>query len=220
MKNVKTITTATLIAGALCTTLLAGCGGAKTTAAADLNPAPEPVVEQSSDVATTSQTDDVTYENALAAEGFVDLASFSAQTIDGKTFTQDDLAKADVTVINCWATFCGYCVEELPAIAEWAKTQPENVQVITVCADYEANPEAAREILDAAGFTGTTLVSGTGDFQNLLGSVMYLPTTVVVDNTGKGVGDVLEGATSDVAGTFGQMVQNALDARGEAQSHA
>ena len=72
-------------------------------------------------------------------------------------------------------------------------------------------------MLDEAGFTGTTLVSGTGDIGELASEVMYLPTTLVVDKTGKVVGDVLEGSGKDVSDTFGQMVNVALKEQGKAE---
>lgn len=56
------------------------------------------------------------------------LKSFEAKTLDGNTFTQDDLAKKDVTVMNFWSTMCGPCVEEMPDIARFAKSLPENVR--------------------------------------------------------------------------------------------
>lgn len=91
---------------------------------------------------------------------FSNLKSFQADTIDGGTFSQDDIAKKDVTVINFWSMMCGYCIDELPEIAKYADTLPDNVQVITVCLDLEGDEEikAAQDTLKTAGFKGTTLI--------------------------------------------------------------
>lgn len=211
MKNFKAIRTTTamaIVAGALCTALLAGCGNTTASSAGD-SAAAAPAAEATS----TASASDALLDTLAPAEDYANLEKFSATTIDGKTFTQDDLAKADVTVINFWATFCGFCKEEMPAIAEWSKTLPENVQVITICTDYNSDPKAAQEILDEAGFTGTTLVSGTGDFEKLLSTVQYLPTTMVVDSSGKIATGVLDQVAYDVPGTFGKMVEMATSAK-------
>ena len=48
-------------------------------------------------------------ENALP-----DLHAFTAQTLDGGTFSEKDLTGKDLTVINIWQTTCAPCIEELP----------------------------------------------------------------------------------------------------------
>ena len=72
-------------------------------------------------------------------------ASFTADTLDGGTFTQDDIAAKDATVINFWALSCPPCIAELPDLAAYAKTLPENVQFITVCLDAGIDMDAVKE---------------------------------------------------------------------------
>ena len=82
-------------------------------------------------------------ENAAAAGdnyGYSVLTSFIADTLEGGTFTQDDLAAKDLTVMYVWSTTCGYCVDEMPELAEFAATLPDNVQLITYCADGDLFP--------------------------------------------------------------------------------
>lgn len=127
---------------------------------------------------------------------FNDLKAFTAKTLDGGTFTQEDIAAKDVTVINFWSLLCGYCVDELPDIAKYSETLPDNVQVITVCLglDGETDMEAAKSILQDAGFTGVTLTEGDGDFAIVCGEVQYTPTTIFVDKDGNTVGDAITSA--------------------------
>lgn len=223
-------TVMTVATGALCMSLLAGCGSATTV------PTTDPASVQSSSTTqepmasgnNVSSTDTLLLEDYAAqdfsseselmapASSYSNLTSFTAKTIDGKTFTQEDLAGADVTLINFWGVYCPYCLEEMPNIATWAKTLPKNVQVITVCTDYDSDPESAVDVLKEAGITSPTLVSGTGDFDDLLYDVTFLPTTLVVDSTGKVVGNVLEGVPQDLSATYSQMVNNALKVQGKA----
>ena len=78
-------------------------------------------------------------------------------------------------MINFWSMMCGYCIDELPEIAKYADTLPDNVQVITVCLDLESDEEikAAQDTLKAAGFKGTTLIKGDGDFKTVFKEIQY-----------------------------------------------
>ena len=223
MKSPNTMasaTTGTLIAAALCTALLAGCGNpaqSNAPSAAAGNTTSIIQTEVNAENESNAYNDSVFF---TSASDYADISSFSAQTIDGKTFTQEDLASADVTLINFWSPYCGYCVEEMPHIASWQKTLPQNVQFITVCVDYELDPISAQAIIEECGFEGVTLVSGEGDFVDLVNSVAFLPTTIAVDSSGNVVGDALEGMATDVPATFGHMVDVALQAQGEAATNA
>ena len=176
--------------------LLAGCTGT-----ADSAPPPEAEPE-----APAEQGD-------AAALG--KLASFTADTLDGGTFTQDDIAAKDATVINFWALSCPPCIAELPDLAAYAKTLPENVQFITVCLDAGIDMEHAQELLTEAGFEGVTLVSGDGDLAELCGNLMYTPTTLFADSQGNLVGDAVIGVQKDLSGTYTAAVNRVLAASGK-----
>lgn len=127
--------------------------------------------------------------------GFTDLNSFSAETLDGGTWTEERLANADVTVINLWATFCGPCIAEMPEIAAFRETLPENVQLVTCCVDVygDENRQEALNILSEAGYQGETLVNPSGDLQTLSDAMMYVPTTIFVDKDGHLLGEAIIG---------------------------
>ena len=109
------------------------------------------------------------------------LAAFTAETLDGGTYTQDDLAAKDVTVMNFWSLTCGPCIQEMPELAAFAKALPDNVQVVTVCLDGLSDKASAGSILQEAGFEGVTLLSADGDLLALCSEIMYTPTTVFID---------------------------------------
>lgn len=220
MKNVTNTITAcaltTILAfGSLAT--LSGCGskqGAGQTPAAQA-PASQPTTndvelgpgQQISEGEGAYETEDRTT--------FSNLATFTAKTADGKTFTQDDLAKADVTIVTFWSLGCGACMEELSQVASLQKTLPSNVQVISVCADdYTMDGEVAQAMKDV-GFEGTTLESGDGDLRNVVSEIQYVPTTIAVDSTGKTVGTAIVGASGDVNKEFTQLINEALKQAGK-----
>lgn len=186
--------------------VLAGCGGGN---------APE----QPADTAqpeNTAQSEDTAQDGQDAGTGLGTLASFTAGTLDGGTFTQDDIMDKDVTVINFWALSCGPCIVEMPDLAEFAGALPDNVQLVTVCLDGNGNEDTAREVLEKAGFDGVTLISGSGDLLDLSRSLMYTPTTVFVDGEGV-VADAVIGGQEDLSGTFLAAVNAVLEGSGKAE---
>ena len=110
----------------------------------------------------------------------------------------------DVTAINIWSTTCGPCIREMPELAEFADSLPDNLRIMTWCIDAEYSPDAGQisDFLSECGFTGVTLTSGDGDLSALLNELMYTPTTVFVDGAGNllcepviGAGDIAENYT-------------------------
>lgn len=143
------------------------------------------------------------------------LASFTAETLDGGTFTQEDIAAKDVTVLNFWSTTCGPCVSQLPELAAFTEALPENVQLVTVCLDGLGNGETAAKYLDEAGFTGATLINGDGDFLTLCGQIIYTPTTVFLDAEGTLAADPITGRRADLAADYLAAVNAVLAAGGK-----
>ena len=144
-----------------------------------------------------------------------ELKSFEAKTLDGETFTQDDLAEKDVTVINFWSVGCGPCVAEMPEIAELAKELPDNVQIITVNFDGERGKAETERILSEAGFTGITLISGNGDLAEVRMGIIYTPTTIFVDKDGNIVGEEIIGRQEDTKEAFLAGINATLRSMGE-----
>ena len=189
-----------LVSIALVLGLLAGCGGGEAARQPSNSPAP----------AGSAQPEPGGTSGALGV-----LASFSAGTLDGGVFTQDDIKDKDVTVINFWALSCAPCIAELPDLAEFSESLPDNVQLVTVCLDGGSNEDTAKEVLAQAGFEGVTLISGDGDLAALAGNLMYTPTTVFADSEGNLVGDAMIGRQEDLSGTYLAAVNEVLAAGGK-----
>ena len=126
--------------------------------------------------------------------------SFTAYTLDGGTFRGRDIASKDLTVINFWGTFCSPCIAEMPDLAAFEKSLPDNVQLITICVDAQGNEETAKFLLDQAGYTGITLTSGDESFNGILNGIQAVPTTVFVGPDGAEVGEEIIGMQPDQIG--------------------
>ncbi len=143
------------------------------------------------------------------------LKTFEAKTLDGGTFTQEDIAAKDVTLINFWATYCGPCVEEMPGLAKLEKALPESVGLVTVCLDGGMKAESAKQILEDAGFEGLTLTEGDGDLADLVGELQYTPTTILVDGDGNLLGEAIIGGRD--GGAFAEIINQALRSMGKTE---
>ena len=155
-------------------------------------------------------------ENKKKAENALpDLNAFTAQTLDGGTFSEKDLAGKDLTVINIWQTTCPPCIEEMPELASLAASLPDNVSLITWCLDGMDEKETAEEIMKESGFANPTIISGDGDLTELYRSLMYTPTTVALDADGNMVGEPLIGSPKDAKEAYKDYINQALSAIGK-----
>ena len=149
-------------------------------------------------------------ENALP-----DLHAFTAQTLDGGTLSEKDLAAKDLTVINIWQTTCPPCIEEMPELASLAASLPDNVSLITWCLDGLDEKETVDEIMKESGFADPTIISGDGDLTQLYRALMYTPTTVALDADGNMVGEPLIGSPKDAKEAYKDYINQALKAIGK-----
>lgn len=143
--------------------------------------------------------------------GFPALESFTAGTDGNGSFSSDDLASRDLTVINIWATWCGPCLRELPELSRFAKLLPDNIEFVTLCVDGYEDIDGMASILSEAGYEGRTIISGTGDMGNLVVSAMYVPTTVFVDSSGRIAGAAVGSPRENIPGNYLAALNNALE---------
>ncbi len=189
-----------LFCALLSVVLLAGCSGKEE------SPVPPEQPVQNTDGGNSS---------AGTAAELGCLKSFSAGTLGGGSFTQDDITEKDLTIINFWSLTCGPCIAEMPDLAAFAKALPDNVQLVTVCLDGAGNEERTAEILEEAGFEGITIISGDGDLLSLAGNLIYTPTTLLADSEGNLVSDAIIGRQEDLSATFLAAVNAALESGGK-----
>lgn len=156
-----------------------------------------------------------TSEREPADQAAVTLPDFTADTLDGGSFSLADVQAKDVTVINFWALTCGPCIDEMPDLAAFANTLPDNVQLITVCLDGLTGKTEAQKVMETAGFPGATLFRGNDAYRALCSSVVYTPTTIFVDRQGQISGSAIIGRQQDLTGTYTTAINQALEAQGK-----
>jgi len=159
-------------------------------------------------------------ENKAAAESGVgdsadigdpEEAKASDADLEGNTVTNDIFSKADLTVVNFWATYCSPCINEMPELSEWSEAMPDNVQIIGVVTDVPSEDSdqyaLAQQIAEKTGVNFVNLVAAEG-FSTVIREIVGVPTTFFVDRDGNFVGSPVVGA--DVAG-YKSFVEGYLD---------
>ncbi len=128
------------------------------------------------------------------------LTSFSANSLDGITRTEALFKDHPLTMVNLWGTYCGPCIEEMPALAELHQEYADQgVQVVGIVADVmnhtDSQAEKARNILENAGANYVNLLPNQS-MAKFLQPFVYVPTTVFLDQEGNQVGEPYIGARS------------------------
>lgn len=90
-------------------------------------------------------------------------------------------------VVNYWATWCVPCIQEIPEIADFARSHPR-VVVIGVAVDAQDNTAKVKQFAAKTGHD-YPLVLADETVEKQLGEPKALPTTRIYDPTGKVVYD-------------------------------
>ena len=150
-------------------------------------------------------------------------AEFTTNDIDGNEVTESIFANKDLTVVNIWGTFCGPCINEMPELGAWEKELPDNVQIVGLIVDIsstdnETQIAAAKQITEKADAGFVNLIGGNGAFNELMASIVGVPTTIFVDKSGNIVGEIIVGADVDRYKSFVNKYIEALNNSSQKQA--
>lgn len=140
---------------------------------------------------------------AALAQG---LTEFTTYGFDTNTYTEAIFADYDLTIVNVWATWCGWCKREMPDFPALKAMLPENMNLITICMDGTTETIEAYEILkqcDALDIV--TLLPTREMYDRFLYQVAAYPTTFFLDRNGNVLGDPIVGVPTmgdDYAETY------------------
>jgi thiol-disulfide isomerase/thioredoxin len=131
---------------------------------------------------------------------------FAVNSVDmeGAAFSGASLKENKLTVLNFWATWCGPCVKELPALGLVANDYaPQGVGIVGILVDGVSETggmddtaiDAAKALLADADATYPSILPDRAIGESYLGTVTAIPTTLIVDSDGNIVTEFLGNRT-------------------------
>lgn len=126
---------------------------------------------------------------------------FDTLDLEGNAVTSEILQKADVTMVNIWATWCPPCKAELPDIGNLErKYRDKGVQVVAVCSDVtdedDSTLEDAKDIIKDAECEFVVLRKNKS-LDAIYYNIQAYPTTIFFDKNGNVVGNIIIGGRSE-----------------------
>ncbi|UVT15407.1 MAG: TlpA family protein disulfide reductase [Nitrospira sp.] len=110
---------------------------------------------------------------------------FALTTIEGRTIDFGHL-HGKVVLVNFWATWCGPCKDEMPALRRLKESfVGKDFELLAVTTDQQL--ESIRKFVKVLGLEFPVLLDETKDISAAFG-VRGLPTTVLIDRQGRLVG--------------------------------
>lgn len=126
-----------------------------------------------------------------APEGY-DGITFNLTGLMGETVDDSILRSNKLTMVNFWATWCGPCVAEIPALSQLNEDYADKGFGIIGVLTSDQNVEGAKEFLTEKGVS-YPVVNLEGVFAEYAADIYGIPATLFFDADGKQVGDMVVG---------------------------
>ena len=134
--------------------------------------------------------------------------SFTTQDLNGSAVDQSVFAGHKLTMVNVWATYCSYCLQEMPGLEQLSKAYADKgLQIVGVVADAQADSSGyvddnwlgeAKSVAAQTGVSYPQLLPTQSLADALLGDFSGgTPTTIFFDESGKQLGEAYAGARSE-----------------------
>lgn len=144
-------------------------------------------VGKSAESSSVLETADEAHTEAEPSAGGIGGITFEGTDLDGNAVSSAVFSRSKLTMINVWATYCGPCLSEMPALGELAaEYEPEKFQIIGIVSDVLEgdDPASAENLIQKTGADYTHLLLNESIYRALLTDVTAVPTTFFVDEDG------------------------------------
>ena len=141
--------------------------------------------------ANTVLRDPVIPESGESGESLI----IEVKDLDGNPVDLAEIyAQHDVTMVNCWATYCNPCIQEFPDLERLSQEMADkNCAIIGICTDIaRGNTETAKQILAKTGVTYLNLYATGSALASL--QLSAFPTSFFVNSKGIIVTEPVVGA--------------------------
>jgi thiol-disulfide isomerase/thioredoxin len=110
-----------------------------------------------------------------------EISPWSVRLTDGRLLTSEEL-KGKVVLVNLWATWCPYCLKEMPVIEEFWKDNRENgFEVVAISVDD--SPEQVMQYMKDKGYQFKASANDPSAIA-AFGRPASIPTSFVLDKMG------------------------------------
>lgn len=113
--------------------------------------------------------------------------TFEGTDLEGNALSSDILSQSKLTMVNVWATYCGPCLREMPALGELAaEYDAEDFQLIGIVSDVMegADQSTAEDLVQETGANYPHLLLNESIYFGLLSDVTAVPTTFFLNQEG------------------------------------
>jgi len=133
---------------------------------------------------------------------------------EGKPLQLSSL-RGKAVLLNFWATYCGPCKAEMPALERLQKKYgPQGLETIGVAMD-DADDKSITDFVKKMGVS-YTILKGTEKVGDLYGGVDRLPLTYYVDRSGKVVREIVGQVSEE---EIEKAIQEALGPGNDSSNH-
>ena len=163
----------------LLTLLIAGCTNAKDTN--DTKISEQPKEEQTAEENNKEATD--TEESISTDKNDVVIApDFELESTDGTKIKLSDLRDKNV-IVNFWATWCGFCVEEMPDLQKLQETYKDD-DLLILAVNVGETKEEVEKFMKENNINLTVLLDKDSSVANTYG-LRSFPSTLAINKKGE-----------------------------------
>ena len=136
---------------------------------------------------------------------------FEAEDYNGNKVTAEVFKDYDVTMINIFTTWCGYCINEMPDLNKLYEQLPKNANLIAICADAYDAPDDLAAIMEYFKLKFPVLKMTKAQVNQIYGVLGY-PTTIFVDKDGNLL-KAITGAPKNALQGYGDVISSLLGSK-------
>ena len=133
------------------------------------------------------------------------VGAFETTDIDGNAYTEKVFSDYDLTLVNCFTTWCSPCVNEMPDLDKlYQEMKEKGVGVVGMVIDSvsedgttdEDTVKKAQILKEKTGVTYPLLLPDAGNMNGRISGLSSFPESFFVDKDGNIVGDPIMGSRS------------------------